>query len=305
MAASHGVGLAWAQARVAAFHAKAGHPISTLPKVLSDERKAVRASWLREEIEEFLNATDIVGQADAIIDLVYFALGTMVEMGTDAEPLFDVVHIANMRKAERPTARPSDGKLLKPTGWLSPEPELAKSVIRRHSPFQSFPSSSDDPLASALFMLLDALLPAEHGYHMDSVKDTLRSAREYDTRKENFSAGGFPVGSLAHVFNAATLPFSDSYLHISQLDEGQFYEKLSEALGTYPAVLLLVDFSQIERSLPEPRLSLTFVLQLQGDDALLADLSPPSPSPRSVRVDDLYAAAKSANDGLHRISHVR
>ena len=33
-----------------------------------------------------------------MIDLMYFALGTMVEMGLEAEELFDIVQSANMAK---------------------------------------------------------------------------------------------------------------------------------------------------------------------------------------------------------------
>ena len=54
-----------------------------------------------EEINEFLDAVkeqDIVEQADAMIDTIYFALGTLVEMGVQPEQLFDIVQHANMSK---------------------------------------------------------------------------------------------------------------------------------------------------------------------------------------------------------------
>lgn len=52
-----------------------------------------------KEINEFLDAVkeqDIVEQADAMIDTIYFALGTLVEMGVQPEQLFDIVQHANM-----------------------------------------------------------------------------------------------------------------------------------------------------------------------------------------------------------------
>lgn len=49
-----------------------------------------------EEIAEFLVAPDIYEQADAMIDLIYFALGTLVEMGIKPDELFDIIQKANM-----------------------------------------------------------------------------------------------------------------------------------------------------------------------------------------------------------------
>ena len=43
---------------------------------------------MNEEVAEFLVAEDIYEQADAMIDLMYFALGTMVEMGLEPDELF-------------------------------------------------------------------------------------------------------------------------------------------------------------------------------------------------------------------------
>ena len=53
---------------------------------------------MREEVDEFVESTNVVDQADAMIDLIYFALGTLVEMGVRPAPLFDIVHNANMQK---------------------------------------------------------------------------------------------------------------------------------------------------------------------------------------------------------------
>ena len=72
-------------------------------------------------------ADNIYEQADAMIDLMYFALGTMVEMGLEADELFSIVQQANMAKLwpdGKPHYNPKDGKVIKPEGWEDPAPKI-------------------------------------------------------------------------------------------------------------------------------------------------------------------------------------
>lgn len=58
--------------------------IRKTPITLPLERAKKKYAWMLEEINEFLEASekqDIVKQANAMIDTIYFALGTLVEMG--------------------------------------------------------------------------------------------------------------------------------------------------------------------------------------------------------------------------------
>ena len=59
-----------------------------------------------------------------------FDPGTFVEMGVDPSPLFDAVHQANMDKLwdGEPKYNPTNGKTLKPPGWVGPEERL-KALI--------------------------------------------------------------------------------------------------------------------------------------------------------------------------------
>ena len=95
---------------------------------MMDKKRALsRAKWMQEEVAEFLVADDIYEQADAMIDLMYFALGTMVEMGLEADELFDIVQQANMAKLwpdGKPHYNPKDGKVIKPEGWEDPAPKI-------------------------------------------------------------------------------------------------------------------------------------------------------------------------------------
>ena len=109
------------------FHEKFGHPVAERPVMIDKRRALSRAKWMQEEVAEFLIADDIYEQADAMIDLMYFALGTMVEMGLEADELFDIVQQANMAKLwpdGKPHYNTKDGKVIKPEGWEDPAPKI-------------------------------------------------------------------------------------------------------------------------------------------------------------------------------------
>lgn len=119
--------------KVKEFHEAFSHPISNVPVLLDDDRKKKRYSWMLEEINEFLDAEDIHEQADAMIDLIYFALGTMVEMGVKSERLFDIVHIANMSKlwSDGVPHFNADGKVIKPHDWIDPYLRIQEEIEKQ------------------------------------------------------------------------------------------------------------------------------------------------------------------------------
>ena len=115
------------------FHARFGHPVRDAPALLTAERAAARAAWMQEEVAEFLAAHSVPDQADAMIDLIYFALGTLVEMGVRPEKLFEIVHAANMTKLW-PDGTPRfrhDGKTVKPPSWVDPEAAIREEIERQ------------------------------------------------------------------------------------------------------------------------------------------------------------------------------
>ncbi len=118
---------------VLAFQQHFGSPYSFKPVMISAERAAVRADWMREEIEEFLAADEIVEQADAMIDLMYFAVGTLVEMGVKPDALWQIVQDANMAKLwpDGKTHRRADGKIIKPPTWVDPHEKLKAEIQRQ------------------------------------------------------------------------------------------------------------------------------------------------------------------------------
>jgi len=121
------------QNMVQAFHEAFSHPVAGTPAKMPRDRAENRAKWLREEVDEFLSAETLDQQADAMIDLLYFALGTMVELGLDTAPLFRIVHECNMTKLW-PDGKPrfgEDGKVKKPPTWRDPHEALRQEIERQ------------------------------------------------------------------------------------------------------------------------------------------------------------------------------
>ena len=110
-----------------------GHPYAEKPEMISADRAKVRADWMLEEVREFLEADEVVEQADAMIDLMYFALGTLVEMGVKPDGLWQIVQDANMAKLW-PDGKPhhrEDGKTIKPPTWEDPHGKLKAEIERQ------------------------------------------------------------------------------------------------------------------------------------------------------------------------------
>ncbi len=115
------------------FQLKFGHPVAEKPTQMNAERALKRYHWMLEEINEFLEADEIVEQADAMIDVIYFALGTLVEMGIRPDNLFQIVQDANMSKLW-PDGKPhynEEGKTIKPSTWEDPHKKLAEEIERQ------------------------------------------------------------------------------------------------------------------------------------------------------------------------------
>ncbi len=89
---------------------------------------------LREEIDEFHESHesgDYIASVDALIDLIYFAVGGLYRMGLDSDEISDcasAVHAANMDKKLGIVPRRGDGSspdAIKSTEWTGPEHRLA------------------------------------------------------------------------------------------------------------------------------------------------------------------------------------
>lgn len=95
-----------------------------------------RASYISEELAEFLKAETIEDQVDALIDKMYFILGTFTLMGLNPEPFFNIVAEANLGKImpDGTFLRDEQGKIKKPEGWqenFAPEQRIREEIERQ------------------------------------------------------------------------------------------------------------------------------------------------------------------------------
>lgn len=155
--------------QVREFHLNFNCPAPETPGALNDKLAINRASFIMEEVIELLHATagnderfeafykdlmsraeetykkqldksypedKLIGQMDAFTDILYFANGGFVEASVEPEPIFELVHSANMGKIF-PDGKPhynEVGKVIKPEHWerdYAPEPKITAEVKRQ------------------------------------------------------------------------------------------------------------------------------------------------------------------------------
>lgn len=110
------------------FHEKFGLVPEGPPALPSLELQEFRGNFMKEELLEFLMAcddADLPGAADALVDLVYVAMGTAILMGLPWQDLWNEVQRKNMEKMRASDAtrskRHSALDVIKPEGWTPPD----------------------------------------------------------------------------------------------------------------------------------------------------------------------------------------
>ena len=120
---------------VGRFHEKFKLPVAQGEiRQLPQDLLYFRANFLKEELAEFVLAmpswttpADHAKMFDALLDLVYVALGTAHLLGYPWEQGWNLVQAANMAKVR--ALRPEDSKrgsawdVVKPPGWVAPDIE--------------------------------------------------------------------------------------------------------------------------------------------------------------------------------------
>lgn len=111
------------------FHKKFGIAYDGAPRLLPEDLAQFRINFMREELQEYVDACitkNMEKQFDALIDLVYVALGTAHLQGFPFRAGFDRVQYSNMQKmkainaALSTTGRPIKYDVIKPVGWKAP-----------------------------------------------------------------------------------------------------------------------------------------------------------------------------------------
>lgn len=102
------------------------------PGSLPPHRKDFRAKFLFEELKEYTDAESIADEIDALVDLIYVAIGALLEMGVNPIKAFEPVQEANMAKLRGETKRGEVYDAVKPPGWTPPDHEavLRDLVLR-------------------------------------------------------------------------------------------------------------------------------------------------------------------------------
>jgi len=97
------------------------------PQQMTIQQHHARAVFMSEECLEFAEATTPEGELDALIDIVYFAMGGMFEMGLSEDQVndaFEKVHKANMQKVAGAKLRAAGIEVTdasKPDSWVEPD----------------------------------------------------------------------------------------------------------------------------------------------------------------------------------------
>ena len=112
------------------FHIGAGQTVLDKPTLLSPNSVDRRVRWIESELSELTNAKTLVEQVDAVTDCLYYLLGCYVEMGVIPDPVFCIVHQANMRKLIE-CKTDSDGRVQKPKGWTHPDKEIEQEIEKQ------------------------------------------------------------------------------------------------------------------------------------------------------------------------------
>jgi predicted HAD superfamily Cof-like phosphohydrolase len=109
------------------FHEKFGLSYDGPPRKLPADTEDFRVKFMQEELDEYINADTLDKKFDALIDLVYVALGTAYLHGFPFHRGWFEVHSANMKKqrakSDADSKRNSSQDVIKPEGWKPPDIE--------------------------------------------------------------------------------------------------------------------------------------------------------------------------------------
>lgn len=120
-----------AQEDVREFHRAGGIPCGDLsaPGLTNTELRLKLIKDEVRELEEAIEAGDLIEAVDALGDIIYVCLGAALVWGVDMPPVWDEIQRSNMAKFPGGVVtRRADGKILKPAGWTPPD---IKGVIER------------------------------------------------------------------------------------------------------------------------------------------------------------------------------
>lgn len=115
------------------IHRIFGTPAPESPEAQSDFLRDRRAVWVESEVDELREATSVVDQADAYLDIIVFGLGGLVELGVQPGELIRLVLESQYAKiwSDGKPRVDANGKWIKPDGWVAPEALMGEEIERQ------------------------------------------------------------------------------------------------------------------------------------------------------------------------------
>ncbi len=108
--------------------------LPSTPQLMTAQAVEFVSEMVNDELDELRQAHDVVEQADALVDAIYYICDSAVRHGINLDRVFEIVHGANMQKVvDGKVLRREDGKILKPAGWQDPAPLLVEELQRQQS----------------------------------------------------------------------------------------------------------------------------------------------------------------------------
>lgn len=305
--------------KVKEFHSVFGHPISDNLLFLKGDRVEKRVKWMREEIDEFVDAKDLCEQVDAIIDLIYFALGTFVEMGVKPDEYFQIVHDANMSKLgeDNKPIYNSDGKTIKPIGWVDPYEKINLAIERNMRQINQTVLSKykyDLEIAEP-YACVPAVLKMVLGTSRKSVSVTQEQIKkaigvnvpqtdndgQISISEINTNDYGVLLTKdyIERFINIFSLPYTESFISIYSLSDWEFEEKLEELLTGGNHAIVAYDYGVLHgyEGNSAGHVSLVVGINKQSDVTII-DPGPEHAGEKTVKAYDLYRAIHAKKSGI-------
>ncbi|MDE7122058.1 MAG: C39 family peptidase [Oscillospiraceae bacterium] len=290
---------------VRAFHEKFGHPISNIPIIMEKERVKKRYNWMLEEINEFMEAEDLVEQADAMIDVIYFALGTLVEMGILPDELFNIVHKANMLKLWE-DGNPhynAEGKTIKPINWKDPYNKLYTEILKQQ---RCHMYVKEVVVAKPNYCVPASILMVLHHYGIYEYSQEMIANNLFITPcddKIDHRLWGTYIdnNTLNTFFNKAGINLSETFLGINMfMDEWLMSEKINELLSNDISIICGYNYTYLFGNKEDTFGHVSVIIGVSEDNNSIdiLDPGPKNAGLKTVSSSDLFYAIKAKNDGL-------
>ncbi len=112
--------------RVKQFMDTFGQEVKSSPEFPDQRTQELRVELIKEELRELqeaIDAKDIVEVADALTDILYVVYGAGASFGIDLDACFEEVHESNMSKLmpDGTVKYREDGKIMKGPNYFTPD----------------------------------------------------------------------------------------------------------------------------------------------------------------------------------------